>query len=75
MWPLLQVDLVDNGGDVLVTNSNREEYVRLYTQHLLEKSIHRQFSAFKRGFLKMCESPALALFRYVSMRRGLAHER
>lgn len=58
-----QVDLIDNGGEVPVTNANRHEYVKLYTQHLLDRSIHRQFTAFKRGFLKMCESPALALFR------------
>lgn len=58
-----QVDLIEHGGEVQVTNANRHEYVKLYTQHLLERSIHRQFMAFKRGFLKMCESPALALFR------------
>lgn len=61
--PLHQVDLIQGGGDILVTNANRQEYVKLYCVHLLERSVHRQFTAFKRGFLKMCGGPALALFR------------
>ena len=47
-------DLVPAGGDVAVTSSNRERFVELYAQHLLEGSIERQFSAFRRGFQQAC---------------------
>ena len=37
------------GGDIPVTNSNREEYVHLYVQHILDTSIAPQFEAFRKG--------------------------
>ena len=51
-------DLVPGGGDVPVTPSNRERFVELYTRHLLEGSIARQFSAFRRGFEQACSPSA-----------------
>ena len=37
------------GGNIPVTNSNREEYVHLYVQHILDTSIAPQFEAFRKG--------------------------
>ena len=51
-------DLVPGGGDVPVTPSNRGRFVELYTRHLLEGSIARQFSAFRRGFEQARSPPA-----------------
>lgn len=31
-----------------------QEYVRLYTEWLLERSISQQFNAFRKGFLRVC---------------------
>jgi len=36
-----------------VTNFNREQFVSLYVNHLLVKSVERQFQAFSRGFHKV----------------------
>ena len=36
-----------------MTNSNREQFVALYVNHLLVKSVERQFQAFSRGFHKV----------------------
>ena len=36
-----------------MTNSNREQFVSLYVNHLLVKSVERQFQAFSRGFHKV----------------------
>ncbi|RXN38186.1 putative E3 ubiquitin- ligase HECTD2 [Labeo rohita] len=48
------------GGDKIpVTNLNRKEYVQLYIDFLLNKSIYRQFTAFYHGFHSVCASNAL----------------
>ena len=57
-------DLIEGGGDVAVTEANREEYVALYTKYLLQDSIVRQFNAFQRGFHSVCGGECLQLFRY-----------
>ena len=36
-----------------MTNGNRERFVSLYVNHLLVKSVERQFQAFSRGFHKV----------------------
>jgi E3 ubiquitin-protein ligase HERC3 len=56
-------DLKPNGGNTPVTSANRKEYVELYVDFLLNKSIARQFDAFKAGFDLVVSGPALGLFR------------
>eukprot|EP00854_Cymbomonas_tetramitiformis_P005952 gene5952-7156_t len=56
-------DLCENGGNITVTNANKEQYVDLYVRFLLESGIERQFVAFKRGFRRLCGGPVLHLFR------------
>ncbi|XP_058154748.1 probable E3 ubiquitin-protein ligase HECTD2 [Dasypus novemcinctus] len=52
------------GGDkITVTNQNRKEYVQLYIDFLLNKSIYKQFAAFYYGFHSVCASNALMLLR------------
>nr|XP_054753405.1 probable E3 ubiquitin-protein ligase HECTD2 [Lytechinus pictus] len=63
MGDVLTIDLVLNGSNIPVTNQNREEYARLYVQHLLVDSISRQFEAFARGFHSICGGSALQLFQ------------
>lgn len=55
-------DLIENGGDTPVTATNRQEYVRLYTEFKLNGSIERQFDHFKRGFSRVCDSGIFRLF-------------
>ncbi|XP_062331173.1 probable E3 ubiquitin-protein ligase HECTD2 isoform X1 [Osmerus eperlanus] len=53
-----------SGGDKIpVTNQNRKEFVQLYIDFLLNKSIFRQFAAFYHGFHSVCSSDALMLLR------------
>eukprot|EP00794_Sanderia_malayensis_P005513 gene5513-6198_t len=56
-------DLKRNGSQIPVTNQNREEYVKLYVNYLLNKSIYKQFYAFYHGFHSVCASNALILLR------------
>ncbi|XP_048843738.1 probable E3 ubiquitin-protein ligase HECTD2 isoform X2 [Brienomyrus brachyistius] len=52
------------GGDkIAVTIQNRREYVQLYVDFLLNKSIYKQFAAFYYGFHSVCASNALMLLR------------
>lgn len=59
----VSVDLLPGGAHVPVTPSNVSHYCELYAQHLLVHSIHKQFTAFQRGFLRLCSGAALQLFR------------
>ena len=47
------VDLKPDGASLTVTNENRQEYVDLYVQHILETSVAPQFEAFAKGFKKV----------------------
>jgi E3 ubiquitin-protein ligase HECTD2 len=55
--------LVPNGDNRVVNKKNREEYVDLYVEHVLDKSIRKQFEPFARGFFNVCGGNALSFFR------------
>ncbi|CAF3132441.1 unnamed protein product [Rotaria socialis] len=60
----LLFDLKDGGDTISVTNANREEFVQLYSDLLLNKSIQRQFDPFFHGFLLVTHDSSLRkLFR------------
>lgn len=57
-------DLKENGSQIPVTHQNKHEFVTLYADFLLNKSIQKQFRAFKRGFqMVVNESPLKVLFK------------
>nr|XP_028585569.1 probable E3 ubiquitin-protein ligase HECTD2 [Podarcis muralis] len=56
-------NLKPDGDKIAVTNQNRKEYVQLYVDFLLNKSIYKQFAAFYYGFHSVCASYALMLLR------------
>lgn len=60
---VVQVPLCPGGERVPVTNSNRRDYVDLYTRYVLDVAVTRQFEPFKRGFYTVCGGNALSLFR------------
>ncbi|KZF19980.1 HECT-domain-containing protein [Xylona heveae TC161] len=60
---IVQVPLCDGGESRPVTNENRQEFVQLYVQYLLDVAVARQFEPFKRGFFTVCGGNALSLFR------------
>ena len=56
-------DLKKDGANILVNQENKREYVDLYADFLLNKSVEQQFLAFQRGFdLVTSESPVHMLF-------------
>ncbi|XP_068175599.1 ubiquitin-protein ligase E3A [Antennarius striatus] len=61
--PILH-ELKEQGDQIPVTKENRQEFVYLYAEYILNKSVERQFKAFKKGFLMVTnESPLKYLFR------------
>ncbi|CAF0730839.1 unnamed protein product [Didymodactylos carnosus] len=60
----LTYDLKEDGDNILVTNDNREEFIRLYSNFILNKSIEKQFNPFYHGFLLVTHGSYLRkLFR------------
>lgn len=57
------VALKPNGENLPVTNQNKREYIALYVQYVLEKSIEKQFNAFSRGFMSVCGGDVLEMFK------------
>merc|ERR1719211_268512 len=57
------VDLKPDGDDVPVTSENREEFVSLYLEHLLNSAVLERFRAFYLGFHSVCASNALIMLR------------
>lgn len=57
-------ELKENGRELMVSQDNKQEFVDLYANFLLNESIERQFRAFRKGFqMVMAESPLNWLFR------------
>ncbi|KAK9768573.1 hypothetical protein K7432_000714 [Basidiobolus ranarum] len=56
-------DLKPGGEDIKLTEDNRKEFVDLYVDFILNKSVERQFNAFKEGFDNVCAGSAIQLFR------------
>ncbi|XP_023933810.2 probable E3 ubiquitin-protein ligase HERC4 isoform X2 [Bicyclus anynana] len=55
--------LKENGENIPVTHENKGEYVNLYVEFLLNKSVENQFKAFNQGFQKVCGGRIIKLFR------------
>ncbi|XP_026322032.1 probable E3 ubiquitin-protein ligase HERC4 isoform X2 [Hyposmocoma kahamanoa] len=55
--------LKENGVNISVTYENKDEYVEMYVDFLLNKSVENQFKAFNQGFQKVCGGRIIKLFR------------
>lgn len=56
------IDLIPNGGQIPVTNTNKRKYVDLYAEYLLETAVKSQFTPFSEGFLKVAGGPIFKVF-------------
>ncbi|XP_005105124.1 probable E3 ubiquitin-protein ligase HERC4 isoform X1 [Aplysia californica] len=56
------VELCEDGKNVSVNQNNKQKYVDLYVDYILNKSVETQFSAFSEGFLSVCGGEVLELF-------------
>uniref|UniRef100_A0A0P5J2E5 E3 ubiquitin-protein ligase HERC3 n=1 Tax=Daphnia magna TaxID=35525 RepID=A0A0P5J2E5_9CRUS len=56
-------ELKPGGANIPVTQKNKQEYVDLYVDFILNKSIAKHFDAFNQGFHKVCGGRVLRLFQ------------
>lgn len=59
----VEVNLIENGNEILVTNENKEQFVRLMIKHRLVDSIKLQVKAFLDGFYSLIPYEEIRLFR------------
>lgn len=52
-------DLKLMGAKTQLTDENRVEFVDLYVDFVLSKSVEKQFDAFKEGFQLVCQDSAI----------------
>ncbi|CDW52534.1 E3 ubiquitin protein ligase HERC4 [Trichuris trichiura] len=57
------IDLKPNGADIPVTKENRQEFVDLYVDYKLNKSISPLFDAFSDGFFRVLTSHLVKFFQ------------
>ncbi|XP_024882774.1 probable E3 ubiquitin-protein ligase HERC4 isoform X1 [Temnothorax curvispinosus] len=55
-------ELIPGGENVPVTLKNKQQYVDLYVDYILNKSVETQFKAFHKGFHNVCGGRVLELF-------------
>ncbi|KAJ3380224.1 hypothetical protein HDU92_006130 [Lobulomyces angularis] len=52
-----EIKLKSEGEKIFLNKLNRSEYVQLYTEFVLNKSVEKKMKYLKKGFLEICESP------------------
>ncbi|XP_019534612.2 probable E3 ubiquitin-protein ligase HERC4 isoform X2 [Aedes albopictus] len=57
------IELQPGGDKMRVTLDNKEEFVRLYIDYVLNKSVEESFKQFRLGFMKVCGGSVLKLFK------------
>ena len=60
-------ELIENGSNIPVTNDNVDEYVQEVINWKLNKSIEKQFLAFKEGFDMNCDTPIMKIFAPIEL--------
>lgn len=55
-------ELIPGGSDVPVTLENKKQFVDLYVDYILNKSVESHFQEFHKGFHKVCGGRVLELF-------------
>ncbi|KAL8601284.1 putative E3 ubiquitin-protein ligase HTD2 [Nucella lapillus] len=60
---LKAIPLKPGGDNLSVTNDNRQEYVQLYGDWMVNQAVFQQFAAFYHGFHSVCASNALIMLR------------
>ncbi|XP_058461003.1 probable E3 ubiquitin-protein ligase HERC4 isoform X2 [Malaya genurostris] len=56
------IELKPGGESIQVTQENKDEFVRLYVDYKLNKSVAKSFQQFYAGFMKVCGGRVLKLF-------------
>jgi ubiquitin-protein ligase E3 A len=61
-------ELVEDGASIKLSNDNKEYYCMLYADYLINKSVSKQFIAFKRGFNRVVSGGIIETFEPEELR-------
>ena len=56
------IDLIENGHDIAVTESNKQEYVQKIVEYKLQTSVKEQMSNFLQGFYSLIPKELISIF-------------
>ena len=56
------IPLKPGGEEIPVTNENLDEYINLYCDDMMNKSVEKQFTSFEKGYMKLCDQPIFNIF-------------
>ncbi|MFT7807611.1 putative E3 ubiquitin-protein ligase HERC6 [Arapaima gigas] len=62
-WDEVTVELDPEEEGKPVTNANKKEFVDVYVEYILNKSVETTFEEFKRGFFTVCDIDVVELFQ------------
>uniref|UniRef100_B4N542 GK20388 n=1 Tax=Drosophila willistoni TaxID=7260 RepID=B4N542_DROWI len=55
--------LKPNGNEIAVTMENRQEFVQLYVDFVLNKCVELPYNAFHKGFMRVCSGRIIQIFQ------------
>nr|XP_002745648.3 E3 ISG15--protein ligase HERC5 [Callithrix jacchus] len=61
-WDRNDTDLIPNGRNIIVNQTNKRDYVSKYIDYIFNDSVKVVYEEFRRGFYKMCEEDIIKLF-------------
>ncbi|XP_017400590.1 E3 ISG15--protein ligase HERC5 isoform X2 [Cebus imitator] len=61
-WDRNDTDLIPNGSNIIVNQTNKRDYVSKYIDYIFNDSVKAVYEEFRRGFYKMCEEDIIKLF-------------
>ena len=59
---LRSVELIPGGSKIMVTESNKLEYIQRMTEYRLTESIHQQLESFLEGFHDVIDAESIKIF-------------
>uniref|UniRef100_A0A2K5CWE4 HECT and RLD domain containing E3 ubiquitin protein ligase 5 n=1 Tax=Aotus nancymaae TaxID=37293 RepID=A0A2K5CWE4_AOTNA len=61
-WDRNDTDLIPNGSNIIVNQTNKRDYVSKYIDYIFNDSVKVVYEEFRRGFYKICEEDIIKLF-------------
>lgn len=67
-----RIPLIPSGGEVVVNQENKQQYVEKYLDFRFNKSCKSVFEAFKSGFFNVCSGYVIKMFQPSELHVSLA---
>ncbi|XP_066241171.1 E3 ISG15--protein ligase HERC5 [Saccopteryx leptura] len=61
-WDKTDVELIPNGGDIIVNQTNKTDYVSKCVDYIFNISVKGVYEEFQRGFYKVCDKEIITFF-------------